>query len=298
MQPVAPERFYELIEDTQEFGIQPPPPSISVVVVAYNTNEALIKCLESLKNQSMDGFETLLIDNGKNEAVFNELSRFSLRYYRLKQNYLPSLARNVGIAHAKGAAVCFLDDDALAAPDFVAQHLQALQQPGILGVRGKILPKTDSPYNKLALHYNLGDQVLTSYVDMENNASFWRETLVQVGGFNPTVFAGEGAELSYRIVKKFGGPERLIYWPNVVVYHDFSNSFKKYYRKMLRGAKMRIYLERCYPDFWEYVESYHPFPSVNPPRPANFGERVQLALARRAGRLINRLGTWWYRRRS
>ncbi len=285
-----------LIDWQADFQVRLAEPKASVVVVAYQTNQELIRCLESLAGQTEQQFETIVVDNGGNEAVLEELKDHRLRYFRLKENYRPSLARNIGIAQARGEIVIFLDDDALAGLDFIAEHLRAQQQPGVLGVRGKVLPKTNSAFNKLALMYDLGDQPVPSYVDLEGNASFPRDALLAVGGFNPAVFAGEGVELSYRLVQHFGGREKLIYWPGAVIYHDYASGFRKYFRKMLRGAKMRAYLERCYPDFWEYVESYHPFPFVAPPRPANFGERVQLALARRAGRLINRLGTWWYRR--
>lgn len=286
-----------LIDWQADFQTQVDHPKASVVVVAYRTNQELIGCLDKLAAQSEQQFETIVVDNGGNEAVLEELKARRVRYFRLKENFRPSLARNVGIEHARGEVVIFLDDDALAEPEFVAEHLRAQQQPGVLGVRGKVLPKTSRAFNQLALMYDLGGQPVPSYVDLEGNASFSREALRAVGGFNPAVFAGEGVELSYRLVQHFGGREKLIYWPGAVIYHDYATGFRKYFRKTLRGAKMRVYLERCYPDFWEYVESYHPFPSVNPPRPVNFGERVQLALARRAGRLVNQLGTWWYRRR-
>jgi glycosyltransferase involved in cell wall biosynthesis len=295
MNPIMTQSYDLYIDDYVEYHPQNLAPKISVVIVAYDTNQALIQCLESLQTQTFKSFETLVIDNGKNEAVLNLLPQFSLRYFRLKENYRPSLARNVGIAHSRGRIVCLLDDDALAHSDYVQEHWNAHQQESILGVRGKIIPKTRSVYNKLALHYNLGDQVVPSYVDMENNASFPREVLLEVGGFNPEVFAGEGAELSYRITKRYGNPASLIYWPGAVVYHDFSTGWKKYYRKTLRGAKMQVYLGRLYPDFWDYVESYHPFPSVLYPAPDNFRQRVQLALLRRLGRWTRCIGIWWNR---
>lgn len=285
-----------LIDWQADFQPQVDQPKASVVVVAYRTNQELIGCLEKLAVQSEQQFETIVVDNGGNEAVLEELKTHRVRYFRLKENFRPSLARNVGIEHARGAVVIFLDDDALAAPNFVAEHLRAQEQPGVLGVRGKVLPKTSSAFNKLALMYDLGDQPVPAYVDLEGNASFSREALRAVGGFNPAVFAGEGVELSYRLVQHFGGREKLIYWPGAVIYHDYATGFRKYFRKMLRGAKMRVYLERRCPGLWDFVEAYHPFPLVERARPANFGERVQLALARRAGRLVNRLGTWWYRR--
>ncbi len=213
-------------------------PEASVVIVAYNSNQHLIKCLNSLKQQSFSNFEIILVDNGGNDAVIDEILAFELLYIRLNKNYLPSRARNIGLTYTRGNVVCFLDDDALADRDFIAQHISAHMQANILGVRGKVLPKSDNPYNNLAAMYDLGDQPTPSYIDLEGNSSFSREAIVAVGGFNPTIFAGEGVELSYRLISLFGGHENLLYWPGAVIYHDYSNSLLKCFERP--GAE-----ERC-----------------------------------------------------
>lgn len=267
----------------------------SVVIVAYNTNIELLRCLDSLSVQSIPHFETLVVDNGKNDAIYGELCRYPIKYIRLKQNFRPSLARNVGIVHARAPFVCFLDDDAIADRDFVAQHVACLTT-GALGVRGRIVPKTGSFYNGLAYHYDLGPNSVPSYVDMENNASFPRQVLIDIGGFNPYVFAGEGAELSYRIVRSFGGHDRLVYHPAAVVYHDYSTSLKKLLRKTLRGARMYVCLDRDYPDFWGFVESYHPLPWGGVHRPQNLWDRGRLAVLRRALPPFTTATRAWYAR--
>ena len=293
-----PENVRKYIDWADEFNKPPDSPDASVLIVAYNTNWDLIDCLESLKSQSFTNFETLLLDNGENEKVLDELRGYQLRYFRLKENYRPSLARNIGIAHARGEVVCFLDDDAIAHPDFVKNHVQANQIVGVLGVRGKVLPKTNNIYNYLTQVNDLGEEVIPSYIDLEGNASFARETLLTVGGFTPQVFAGEGAELSYRIFKYYGEANGLVYWPGAIIYHDYSNNWRKYIKKTLRGARTQSYLESLYPDFWEFIESYHPFPIAKLQKPRLFHERLGLAIIRRAGRLTRTVGLAWYRRRA
>ena len=180
--PLSKQLLDEYIEDTVDYGDPKDIPDLSVIIVAYRTGGELLKCLDGLKKQGYDNFETLVIDNGGNDEIFGDLCTYSIKYFRLRKNYGPSLARNIGIAHSRGEIICFLDDDAIPDSEYIQQHLLAHRQPNILGVRGRILPKSTSLYNLLAYHCDLGDKVVPTYVDMEGNASFLRETLMQVGG--------------------------------------------------------------------------------------------------------------------
>ncbi len=273
LQPIS--EYVSLVKEQSEYLATTTHPEASVIIVAYNTNWDLIRCLESVKQQSYKNFETLVIDNGKNEAIYHDLQKFPIRYFRLYKNYLPSAARNVGIAHAKGDIVCFLDDDGLAHPDYVKEHIAAIRS-GALGVRGKILPKTDTLFNHLAMQYNLGDEVIPSFVDMEGNSSFPRNILIEVRGFNPKIFASEGAELSYRIVNRFGNHDHLLYWPKAIIYHDYSNHLNKLIRKTVRNARMSTLRQKIYPDIERFIQSYQPFPYAEIPWPEKRIDGIQL----------------------
>jgi glycosyltransferase involved in cell wall biosynthesis len=237
--------------------------------------------LDSLQVQTFQNFEIIVVDNGKNESIYNRLINYPILYIRLKENYKPSIARNIGTIYAKGKIVSFIDDDAIAEQNYIEAHYYAHQGMNVRGVRGKILPKTNTIYNCLAYHYNLGEEVVPSYIDMEGCASFRKMDLIEVGGFNPQVFAGEGSEISYRLIKRFGIPESLIYWPQAIIYHDFSTTLINLLRKTLRGAKMHIWFARQYPDFGSFIESYHPLPMGSIPIPRNLVQRLYLAFLRR-----------------
>ena len=93
-------------------------PLISVIIPAYNAEEFLEQCLDSLTTQSLDDFEVIIIDDGSTDstaAIANNYEHTDERFRLVRQkNEGVSKARNVGIELAKGRCLTFLDaDDAL-----------------------------------------------------------------------------------------------------------------------------------------------------------------------------------------
>ncbi|HHY11940.1 MAG TPA: glycosyltransferase family 2 protein [Firmicutes bacterium] len=89
---------------------------MSVIVPAYNAEEHVGSCLESLCRQSLRNFEVIVVNDGSKDrtAAVAEavLSQSGLPYHVLSQsNQGVSVARNSGLKVAKGKYVMFLDSD-------------------------------------------------------------------------------------------------------------------------------------------------------------------------------------------
>ena len=253
-------------------------PEASVIIVTYNTNQKLLsQNLDSLKKQLNNKFEIIIIDNSDKTDIKSIVSSYSLEYIKLNKNYGLSLARNVGIKFAKGDIVIFLDDDAIPAPDFIEEHLNAYREHDIFGLRGKAIPVKSSFYNYLAGLYDLGDEVIPCPICLEGNSSFKREVLIDIGGFNPELQdAGghEGLELTYRFFTKYKNKSKLIYYPKAIIYHDCVNSFYKYIKKTLRSTRHSELITARFPRIWEFYGEYGLRPKkLTAP---NFIDRIKL----------------------
>lgn len=87
---------------------------ISVIVPVYNAEKTLKRCLESVLGQSEKNLELLVIDDGSNDGSSTLLDFYKPdRRVRIFQqdNKGPSAARNLGLSHAQGEYVFFLDAD-------------------------------------------------------------------------------------------------------------------------------------------------------------------------------------------
>ncbi|MGE2643799.1 glycosyltransferase family 2 protein, partial [Escherichia coli] len=81
-------------------------PKISIVVAAYNVEDYIEKCLESLIAQSIKEIEILVINDGSSDNTVNIANRFTNFDKRVRvisqENGGLSAARNTGINHASG----------------------------------------------------------------------------------------------------------------------------------------------------------------------------------------------------
>jgi glycosyltransferase involved in cell wall biosynthesis len=270
-----------------------PLPRASVVIVAYNTPRRILReNLRALARQTTTDFELLVVDNSEREGLERLVRAYPAHYIKLRKNFGLSLARNVGLRHARGEIVIFLDDDAVPALDFVEQHLLAHERHAIAGLRGKALPRTGTIYNRLATQYDLGEDILPYHVNLEGNSSFKKKILQELGGFMEDLAGAggyEGSELSMRIIRHLGDRNQLIYYPGALIRHDFCGSFRKYVRKLQRHARHRKTIGKARPELFDFIGSYQP-----PRRPAAGSPRspltaVRLALIGKGASLFLRL---------
>jgi glucosyl-dolichyl phosphate glucuronosyltransferase len=97
---------------------------ISVIVCTRNRAGSLAATLESLSRQTMDDarYEVVVVDNASTDETPDVVSRARRPNLRMVSEPRVGLsrARNTGTAAATGEIVVFLDDDAIASPDWLA----------------------------------------------------------------------------------------------------------------------------------------------------------------------------------
>lgn len=101
---------------------------ISIIVPVYNVEKYLQRCIESILAQTFADFELLLIDDGSKDKSGDICDKYAARDSRIrvfhKKNGGVSSARNLGIEHAKGEWITFVDSDDWLEIDYIAQFTQ------------------------------------------------------------------------------------------------------------------------------------------------------------------------------
>lgn len=90
-------------------------PLFSIVVPVYNTARVLARCLKSAAAQSLADIEIIVVDDGSTDGsgdVAQQIARDDRRVRLFRQaNAGQGVARNLGLAEARGRYVLFLDSD-------------------------------------------------------------------------------------------------------------------------------------------------------------------------------------------
>ena len=94
---------------------------ISIIIPVYNTENYLNQCLDSVLSQDFSDFEVICICDGSTDKSLDILKNYAQNDYRVKVisqiNNGPGNARNVGLSHAMGEYVLFVDSD-----DFLSEN--------------------------------------------------------------------------------------------------------------------------------------------------------------------------------
>lgn len=97
---------------------------VSIIVPIYGAEKYIKFCIESLLAQTLKPLEILLIDDGSPDKCGDICDTFASNYENIRAFHLekggPSNARNIGISHARGKYIGFVDADDYAAPDMFA----------------------------------------------------------------------------------------------------------------------------------------------------------------------------------
>lgn len=108
------------------------PPLISVIVPIYNVATYLPACIESVQNQTYTNLEIILVNDGSTDTswkICERMTRGDGRVKRISQkNKGVSAARNMGLKHANGDYVLFVDSDDIVSKYIVEELVKLVKE--------------------------------------------------------------------------------------------------------------------------------------------------------------------------
>ena len=202
----------------------------SVVIPSMGRRPYLINCIGDLAKMNTLPQEVLVIEQGEAPAALPAPSAFEMRQLHCKEPNA-SLARNIGLAEARGDIVLFLDDDVrISNPNYLKNHLRHYDDLTVPGVYGQVLEvgqdpteqpdpsviETDAGWMKLPPNYARPCRTRNG---ASNNLSVRRDLALVVGGMDAWFEKGarrEETEFNLRLTKLYGP---LVFDPDAGLVH-------------------------------------------------------------------------------
>ena len=121
-------------------------PVISVIIPVYNAEKYISYCVDSVLKQSYKELELILVDDGSTDSSPELCDNYAERDNRVhvvhKRNGGVSQARNVGIEHATGEYIMFVDNDDILSHNALKTYASMVTKYGVDIIQGKIVSET------------------------------------------------------------------------------------------------------------------------------------------------------------
>ncbi len=164
--------------------------SITVVIPTFDSSRTIGRCLASVNNQTSQ-CEVILVDNCSRDGTIEIARRNGATVIRRAANR--SEARNIGFKQSSSVAVLFIDSDMILPPTLIEECEQALVSHDAL-----LIPEISIGIGYWATCKSMERRTYIGTRVLEAARCFRRERLSPLGGFDPSLEAGEDWDLQQR----------------------------------------------------------------------------------------------------
>lgn len=187
----------------------------SIIIACYNTGEYVEEAILSIINQSFkfeNNVQIILIDDGSTDNTGEICKKYSKKYpgnikYIYQENQGQAYARNIGLKHANGKYINFLDsDDKLKSDtlssvhDFFEKHYDEID---LVSVR---ITFFDRQTGRHALNYKYDTDLIVplesywDYPQLSASSAFFKKTVFDKYKFDETLVSSEDAIMINKIL--------------------------------------------------------------------------------------------------
>ena len=199
-------------------------PLVSVVIPTFNRVQQTIAAIESVLAQTYPNLEVIVVDDGSTDGSDEAIQRFISQktngrhpiIFLGQPNQGASIARNTGIAKARGEYIAFLDSDDAWLPEKLDWQIQALEQfkneCGACVTDARLINQSGMDIgSSFRLHGKHFEQTVGIDRDAVKSIArsfcgVWLSTLLaraelvrQIGGFSPDISFVEDRDIHFRL---------------------------------------------------------------------------------------------------
>ncbi|MFH1128469.1 MAG: glycosyltransferase [Candidatus Omnitrophota bacterium] len=235
--------------------------TVSIIIAVKTWQKNLEECVNNCLKLDFSEFEIIILPDDPIDRDSLQIGGAVPIKIIPTQAINPARKRDIAITRAKGEILAFLDDDAYPDRAWLKNALINFADQEIAAVGGPaITPPSDSLEQKASgliyasvlvsgtnLSCRYSQQMPRKEVVDFPSCNFLvrKSIMVELGGFNTNFWPGEDTKLCLDIIKL---GKKIIYDPNVLVYHHRRKVFKPHLNQIANYALHRGYFVKRYPE--------------------------------------------------
>jgi len=178
-------------------------PTAAVIIPHYNDPVRLVRCLDELAQNNLDGVETVVVDNASTVPLDEVKNEFPWVRFLTETEKGAAPARNKGIAETTAPLLMFIDADCVPAHDWVETARRIAEQADLTGGRVDVFDETAPPRSGAEAFEAVFAFDFKSYIEKKGfsgagNLVTRRDVFDTIGGFRNGV--SEDTEWTMRAV--------------------------------------------------------------------------------------------------
>ncbi|HRE79347.1 MAG TPA: glycosyltransferase family A protein [Flavobacterium sp.] len=214
---------------------------VSIIIPTYNRADLIIKTLESIRNQTYQHFECLIIDDGSNDSTeqivqlfIDSDNRFEFFKRPSDTKKGPNTCRNYGFVKAKGNFIYFFDSDDFLKPHALETYIKGFQTDtdGVLAQVERVDRETGilQDINTIESN-NLIEDYFTYKICYFVCGILWRKSFLDTQNelFDESI--GNHDEWDFNLRMIYAQPKIIKIKQALVIYYQHNHSFKNEVRK-------------------------------------------------------------------
>jgi glycosyltransferase involved in cell wall biosynthesis len=106
-------------------------PKVSIIITTYNGSKYIAETIESVRNQTYQNWELIIIDDGSKDNTCGVIAGFKderIQLFKAGRIGINGRIKNIGLEKASGELIAFIDHDDLWHPSKLEKQINALQE--------------------------------------------------------------------------------------------------------------------------------------------------------------------------
>lgn len=157
-------------------------PKVSIIMPVYNKEKYVVNSIGSVLQQKFDDFELIIVDDGSTDRTSEILDIYATLDSRISVHHIKnggvSNARNIGLRHATGQWIQFLDGDDFIDPLYLSKALPIVENQNVdilfsefdkVSLEGEVLERINIPETG----WKQGDTLPDDFMQHQFNSGYY-----------------------------------------------------------------------------------------------------------------------------